>query len=263
MRVAAIYDIHGNLPALEAVLQEVRRTGVDQVVVGGDVVPGPMPAKPSRPCSTSISRSGSSAAMARPQCSRSWRARTWAPCRNRPERPCDGRRSSSILNTNGCWRAGRRRSASRSPALGDVLFCHATPRSDTEIFTRLTPEDRLLPGLRRTRRLRDRLRPYSYAVRSNDREDPRRECRQRRDAVRGTGCLLALARTRRPASAHTVRSRGRPPSGFETRHIRKLEILRHNTSCNPPRRLRCWKFSAASNRGKIDFRALTPRRTQT
>ena len=29
--------------------------------------------------------------------------------------------------------------------LGEVLFCHATPRSDTEIFTRLTPEDRLLP----------------------------------------------------------------------------------------------------------------------
>jgi diadenosine tetraphosphatase ApaH/serine/threonine PP2A family protein phosphatase len=29
--------------------------------------------------------------------------------------------------------------------LGEVLFCHATPRSDAEIFTRLTPEDRLLP----------------------------------------------------------------------------------------------------------------------
>ena len=29
--------------------------------------------------------------------------------------------------------------------LGEVLFCHATPRSDTEIFTRSTPEDRLLP----------------------------------------------------------------------------------------------------------------------
>jgi diadenosine tetraphosphatase ApaH/serine/threonine PP2A family protein phosphatase len=27
--------------------------------------------------------------------------------------------------------------------LGEVLFCHATPRSDTEIFTRLTSEDRL------------------------------------------------------------------------------------------------------------------------
>jgi diadenosine tetraphosphatase ApaH/serine/threonine PP2A family protein phosphatase len=29
--------------------------------------------------------------------------------------------------------------------LGEVLFCHATPRNDTEIFTRLTPEDRFLP----------------------------------------------------------------------------------------------------------------------
>src|SRR5947199_8319657 len=43
MRVAAIYDIHGNLPALEAVLQEIRQAEVDHVVVGGDVVPGPMP----------------------------------------------------------------------------------------------------------------------------------------------------------------------------------------------------------------------------
>src|SRR5688572_5807308 len=43
MRVAAIYDIHGNLPALEAVLQDVRQAEVDHVVVGGDVMPGPMP----------------------------------------------------------------------------------------------------------------------------------------------------------------------------------------------------------------------------
>jgi predicted phosphodiesterase len=28
--------------------------------------------------------------------------------------------------------------------LGEVFFCHATPRNDTEIFTRLTPEDRLV-----------------------------------------------------------------------------------------------------------------------
>src|SRR5258707_10898071 len=43
MRVAALYDIHGNLPALEAILQEVHRAGVDRIVVGGDVLPGPMP----------------------------------------------------------------------------------------------------------------------------------------------------------------------------------------------------------------------------
>jgi len=29
--------------------------------------------------------------------------------------------------------------------LGEVLFCHSTPRSETEIFTRLTAEDRLVP----------------------------------------------------------------------------------------------------------------------
>jgi Calcineurin-like phosphoesterase superfamily domain len=43
MRVAALYDIHANLPALEAVLDELRQADVDQIVVGGDVVPGPMP----------------------------------------------------------------------------------------------------------------------------------------------------------------------------------------------------------------------------
>jgi hypothetical protein len=29
--------------------------------------------------------------------------------------------------------------------IGEVLFCHATPRDKNEIFTRLTPEERLLP----------------------------------------------------------------------------------------------------------------------
>src|SRR5436189_4379177 len=43
MRVAAIYDIHGNLPALEAVLRDIRQEDVEEVLVGGDVVPGPMP----------------------------------------------------------------------------------------------------------------------------------------------------------------------------------------------------------------------------
>ena len=43
MKVAALYDIHGNLPALEAVLNEIDREGVDVIVIGGDIVPGPMP----------------------------------------------------------------------------------------------------------------------------------------------------------------------------------------------------------------------------
>src|SRR3954452_9932997 len=43
MSVAVLYDIHANLPALEAVIDDLRRAGVDRVVVGGDVLPGPMP----------------------------------------------------------------------------------------------------------------------------------------------------------------------------------------------------------------------------
>ena len=40
------------------------------------------------------------------------------------------------------WAATRRVTSS---GLGDVLFCHATPRNDTDIFTRLTPDERLVP----------------------------------------------------------------------------------------------------------------------
>jgi len=43
MRIAVLCDIHGNLPALQAVLAEVEKAGVDLVVFGGDVAAGPMP----------------------------------------------------------------------------------------------------------------------------------------------------------------------------------------------------------------------------
>lgn len=42
-RFAVIYDIHGNLPALEAVLGDIRSAEIDEIIVRGDVVPGPMP----------------------------------------------------------------------------------------------------------------------------------------------------------------------------------------------------------------------------
>jgi predicted phosphodiesterase len=43
MRIAVLCDIHGNLPALQAVLAEVDKVGIDLVVFGGDVAAGPMP----------------------------------------------------------------------------------------------------------------------------------------------------------------------------------------------------------------------------
>jgi predicted phosphodiesterase len=43
VRVALIADIHGNLPALDAVLAELQREGVDQAVCLGDISIGPQP----------------------------------------------------------------------------------------------------------------------------------------------------------------------------------------------------------------------------
>jgi len=42
MRIAAISDIHGNLPALEAVLADIARRGCDLTVNLGDIVSGPL-----------------------------------------------------------------------------------------------------------------------------------------------------------------------------------------------------------------------------
>ena len=144
-RIAAIYDIHGNLPALEAVLHEIRNTEVDQIVVGGDVVPGPMP------CETIeclreldipvqyIYGNGEREVLAR---RRGIETNTvpeqfrgmirWVADQLHPE-------DEQVLNS---WPLTLRLEID---GLGEVLFCHATPRNDTEIFTRLTAEDRLLP----------------------------------------------------------------------------------------------------------------------
>src|SRR5689334_20672029 len=45
MKVAALYDVHGNLAALEAVMADARLAGVDVIVSGGDLVMGPFPAE--------------------------------------------------------------------------------------------------------------------------------------------------------------------------------------------------------------------------
>lgn len=45
MRVAVLADIHGNLPALDAVLGDVGAAGADTIVLNGDIATGPMPAE--------------------------------------------------------------------------------------------------------------------------------------------------------------------------------------------------------------------------
>jgi predicted phosphodiesterase len=139
-RVAALYDIHGNLPALEAVLRDVRRAGVDHIVVGGDVLPGPMP-RESLACLVDLDiptefihgngdREVIAPTGAVPEAYRE--SMRWNAEQLRPE---DTQRLASWPPTV------------RVPVdgLGEVLFCHATPRNDTEIFTQATPEEALLP----------------------------------------------------------------------------------------------------------------------
>jgi len=43
VRVAALYDIHGMLEPLEAVLRELEAERVDAIVIGGDAISGPQP----------------------------------------------------------------------------------------------------------------------------------------------------------------------------------------------------------------------------
>ena len=145
MRVAALYDIHGNLPALEAVLEQVRRCDVDQVVIGGDVVPGPMP----RECLTCllnldvpvqfIQGNGEAAVLTRMAGSDSDKV----PEKFRPVIRWVAeqfRHEDEQLMTS--WPETLRIGIEN---VGQVLFCHATPRNNTEIFTRNTTDDRLLP----------------------------------------------------------------------------------------------------------------------
>jgi putative phosphoesterase len=145
MRVAALYDIHGNLPALEAVLQDLRQAEVDHVVVGGDVSPGPM----ARECLAAlldleiptrfIQGNGDRVVLAEmegretgevPELYRD--SVRWVARQLHPE-------YQELLSS---WPATL---SMEIQGLGEVLFCHATPRNDTEIFTRLTPEESLLP----------------------------------------------------------------------------------------------------------------------
>jgi putative phosphoesterase len=145
-RVAALYDIHGNLPALEAVLHDVRQAGAEQVVVGGDVVPGPMP-RETLACLLDldlpvqfIHGNGDREVLSRMR-----GIETDAVPEQFRETMLWTARQLHVADYESALASWP--STIRVPigGLGEVLFCHATPRSDTEIFTRLTSEQRLLP----------------------------------------------------------------------------------------------------------------------
>jgi predicted phosphodiesterase len=156
MRIAALYDIHANLPALEAVLDDVRNARVDQVVVGGDVVPGPMPREVLALLSELdipvqfIHGNGELAVLAQigvvdPDELTYWGTTSGKPLPE-PLRQVLRWTGQQIHPDYDDWiRSWPKTRCLNVAGLGEVLFCHGTPRSETECFTRLTPEERLLP----------------------------------------------------------------------------------------------------------------------
>jgi putative phosphoesterase len=113
-RVAALYDIHGNLPALEAVLADVG--AAETIVVGGDFSRGPMPVE----TVDRLRGLGDRVRFIRGNADRSAAA----------ERLdfLAGLSETVTIDVDG---------------LGSVLFCHGSPRSDEDIITAVTPDERL------------------------------------------------------------------------------------------------------------------------
>jgi predicted phosphodiesterase len=139
VRVAALYDVHGNLPALEAVLADPRCGAADVVVCGGDLVLGPYPAE----CLDALEAVGDRVRFLTGNCDRE------------VTRPDDGPLGEAARWSGGQLGEERVARVAAWPAtvelevdgLGSVLFCHATPASDLPILTRVTPEDVVLREL--------------------------------------------------------------------------------------------------------------------
>jgi diadenosine tetraphosphatase ApaH/serine/threonine PP2A family protein phosphatase len=132
VRVAALYDIHGNLPALDAVLAEVPDDTA--IVVGGDAFSGPMPSETLE----RLRRLGSRAHFIHGNADRdlgpyeeAWRARyewLWAQLTAEDRAFVDSWPPTIELEVDG---------------LGPALFCHGSPRSDLESITAVTSDERL------------------------------------------------------------------------------------------------------------------------
>ncbi len=144
MKVAAIYDIHGNLPALDAVLAEIDLAHLDLILVGGDIASGPMP----RATLERLMSLGNRVHFIRGNADREVVA-AFDDLSFGLDMPEEVREITS-------WTAKQLDSKQRDflahlpeqalfniDDLGEVLFCHGSPRSDEEILTVATPEARL------------------------------------------------------------------------------------------------------------------------
>jgi predicted phosphodiesterase len=133
VRVAALYDIHGNAAALEAVLAEVPSGAT--VVVGGDIALGPQPLETLE----LLDAVGGRAHWIRGNCERRdpHEDQLWEHRRRWVEERLGDDRSAFLASLPGTATLDLER-------LGPTLFCHGSPRSDEEIITSLTEGERLM-----------------------------------------------------------------------------------------------------------------------
>jgi putative phosphoesterase len=136
MRVAALYDVHGNLPALEAVLAEVPADAL--ILVGGDVAMGPLP-------SDTLERLRG--VGDRVQWIRGNADRELGPDEEgmAPPDVLDWAREQMSDEQIEFLHGLPERLELEVDGLGRVLFCHASPRNDVDIFLEGTPEERVVP----------------------------------------------------------------------------------------------------------------------
>ena len=128
--VAALYDIHGNLAALEAVLAEVPADAT--IVVGGDICAGGE--QPSEVL-TRLRGLGDRVVWVRGNADRELHPGE------------EGLASPEFLEQARAELSEEQieflHDLPETQLVGGVLYCHASPRNDLDIFTERTPEERI------------------------------------------------------------------------------------------------------------------------
>jgi putative phosphoesterase len=136
MKILVLYDIHGNLDALEAVLADPRAADPDVVLVGGDAVPGPDAA-------ATLARLEALGATVRWVRGNGEREVAEAVGGATPaEEDLAGRTAALTATEIGDRRARALGKLPLTVELDGVLFCHASPRRDDEMLTRLSTAER-------------------------------------------------------------------------------------------------------------------------
>ncbi|HEV2415783.1 MAG TPA: metallophosphoesterase family protein [Candidatus Dormibacteraeota bacterium] len=140
MRVAAISDIHGNLPALEAVLAEVHVERPDLMLFCGDVASGPMPAE-----TIDLLMTLGGARFVRGNADRGLIEEFDGKVRGVMPGPFVDWCAKQISSRHRDFLASfeDKIEIDGVEGLGRVLFCHATPRNDMDVMTVETPVDRM------------------------------------------------------------------------------------------------------------------------